>query len=66
MAKDTKSKALEGKKTYNVTRYYSPDSNKKSRIMKKGLSLEDAQKNANEHGAEHSKGKYFHGYNEER
>ena len=63
---NAKHKALEGAQRgekYDIIRFYSPSSGGHRRVIKRGVSLKEAQENATAHGAEHSKGKFFHGYN---
>ena len=46
---------------YNIVRFYAPQLNRKSRVIKKGLSLEQAQKHCNDPKTR-KEGEYFDGY----
>jgi hypothetical protein len=51
-------------KTYKIIRYYHPDQNKDSEIIKEGLTLTEAQEHCQD-DTSREEGVYFDGYTEE-
>lgn len=50
---------------YSIVRYYEPSQGKPSRVVKKGLTLEEATRHCS-NPKTHKKGVYFDGYQEEK
>ena len=51
--------------TYMIVRYYAPGTNKSNKIIKRGLTLEEAQKHCKDDTTQ-KKGVYFDGYTKDR
>ena len=51
-------------KTYSIVRFYAPDQNRESEVIKTGLTLEEAQEHCNDETTR-VEGVYFDGYTEE-
>jgi hypothetical protein len=50
--------------TYSIVRFYAPGQNKSSRVIRRGLSLEEAQSHC-KHPSTRKEGEWFDGYTEE-